>query len=659
MNKIKSPILPKYLITALLLLLLSSLVHPVSASEEEKELFQVSQKSFEDGFYDVAVRYITQLLQDYPQTEKRIQANLLLGQCYFFKSQYLKAYEIFQGLLQYPELKDVTLYWLGETYLKGTDYRQAQEQYQQVIKLYPNSTYAPQSLYSLGWSYFEQNKLSEACQIFSQFLNSYPDHQLTEDVLFKLGESKYNLKDYAQTIKQFQSYLKNYPQSTHLGEVHFYIAESYYYLDDPASAALYYAKVPDLSYDNKLILMARVSLGWSYLKLKNYPKAEESFNDALKFSKEKDIVSDDIFLGQASLYSELGKHQEALKAYTQLIEQFPQSQRLLEALLGQANSFYQLEDYTNAIKSYQALIARLSDPQTAGGNIKEITEKSYFGLAWSSLKTGDIDAAIKNFGIIKDQTESQVVKVSALSQIGDAYQDSDRLEKAVEIYDNLLEEYPDSPYTDYIQYRQGIALLRMGKMEAATLSFQTLKSNFPKSKYLNDVQYYLGVAYFKKGDWAKAKDYVTDFLKTPSENNKFIAEAQYVLSLSFFNLQDYSAALKNFEEIIKKHPAQLAMTKNSTINIAKCYYKLGQIDEALTRFKAILTQFPNSDVEEDALIWIGDHYLASSILMRPLYTTPNLLNVFRGARNSILSAMSSLKVIRLRVNSPRPLTFLN
>ena len=90
----------------------------IFAENEEKELFLVAQKSFEDGFYDIAIRYIDQLLEEHPQTDNRIQANLLLGQCHFFKSQYLKAYEVFQDLLQYSEFKDATLFWLGENSLK-------------------------------------------------------------------------------------------------------------------------------------------------------------------------------------------------------------------------------------------------------------------------------------------------------------------------------------------------------------------------------------------------------------------------------------------------------------------------------------------------------------------------------------------------------------
>ena len=71
----------------------------LGAQTEESELFLVAQKAFDDGFYDIAIRYIQEFFEKYPQTQKRIQAQLLLGQCYFFKGQYLKAFDMFQELL--------------------------------------------------------------------------------------------------------------------------------------------------------------------------------------------------------------------------------------------------------------------------------------------------------------------------------------------------------------------------------------------------------------------------------------------------------------------------------------------------------------------------------------------------------------------------------
>ncbi len=198
----------------------------------ETELFLVAQKAFEDGFYDVSMRYIHQLFEENPKTEKHIQAKLLLGQCYFFRSQYLKAYDTFQGLVQYNEYKDATLYWLGETYLKGSDYKNAEKQYTQLIDLYPDSIYTPQAHYSLGWTYFSQNKFKKAKAAFLKLIHNFPIHQLTEDSSFKLAETEYNLRAYENTIQYFKSYILNYPKSRRHAQAYFYIAESYYFLEN-------------------------------------------------------------------------------------------------------------------------------------------------------------------------------------------------------------------------------------------------------------------------------------------------------------------------------------------------------------------------------------------------------------------------------------------
>ena len=594
---------------------------------DERELFLVAQKAFEDGFYDVAIRYIDQLFQEYPQTEKRIQAKLLLGQCYFFQSQYLKAYDTFQSLLEHTEFKDATLFWLGETYLKGSDYKKANEQYRQLISLFPESEYAPQAYYSLGWSYFVQQDLKKAKEIFTQFLRTFPAHQLAEDTAFKLAEVEYNLRDYEQAIQRFQNYAAKYPQSRNHAQAFFYIAESYYYLEDYLTAVTYYAKSAEISYDNKLVLMSKVSLGWSYLKLEKFKIAQTYFDDAFKFAQEKNILSDDVYLGQATFYAEIGNLEKARDAYTDLIANFPKSERIVEAYLGLANTHYQGKNYRDAIKTYQKIIERAADAPLP----PEIAEKTYFGLAWAQLKGGDVDAAIKSFQTIKDSTESKTVKISALTQIGDAYQDIEQYEKAVGVYDKILSEFPDSPYTDYVQYRQGIALLKMDKIEAATLSFQTLKTNFPLSKYINDINYYLAVAYFKKDDWPVAKEYIHEFIAGLPQADKFRAEASYILALSHFNLREYQESLTVLFNIIKDFPSETAMVRNAELYIAKCNYKMGAVGEAIKKFQTLVGKYPKSKTAHDALLWLGDHYLEASDFDNAILHYEKLIREFPGS----------------------------
>jgi len=596
---------------------------------DEAELFLVAQKAFEDGFYDVSMRYINQLFEENPKTEKHIQAKLLLGQCYFFKSQYLKAYDTFEGLLKYNEYKDATLYWLGETYLKGSDYKNAEKQYTQLIDLYPDSIYTPQAHYSLGWTYFSQNKFKKAKKAFLKLIRKFPIHHLAEDSSFKLAETEYNIHAYENAIQYFKSYVLNYPKSRRHAQAYFYIAESYYFRENYLTAVTYYAKTAEIAYDNKLILMGKTSLGWSYLKLEKFKLAQQYFNDAYQFAKEKNILSDDVLLGQATFYAEMGNHNEALKAYKQLIKKFPDSGRIIEATLGLANTYYQTKNYVQAIKSYRVIINASLDDKAQ----EKILEKAYFGLAWAHLKSGDIDSAVESFETIKNSTASKIVKISALTQIGDAYQDVGQFQKAISFYDKVLRDFADSPYTDYVQYRQGIALLKMEEIEAATLSFQSLQANFPTSKYLNDIKYYLAVAYFKKEDWKTARAHIHEFIDGLPQSNKFLAEANYILALSNFNLKEYKEAIRIFQIILKDFSQEKALVKNAELYIAKSNYEMNSIADALKKFQVIVDTYPKSKVAQEALMWLGDHHLEDSDFDSAIVYYKKFIDMFPGSQS--------------------------
>lgn len=606
-----------------------SSVSIAEAQNNDSELFLVAQKAFEDGFHDVAIRYVTQLLEEFPETQKRIQARLLLGQCYFFKSQYLKAFEIFNDLLQYAEFKDETLFWLGETYLKGMDFKQAKAHYRQLIELYPNSIFTPQAYYSIGWVEFEENKFIESRSSFQKLIEKFPDHPLVEDSTFKLGEIEYNLRNFEKTIDVFTKYIEENTRSTKKAEAFFYIAESYYYLNDPLTAVTYYAKTAEISYENKLILMAKVSLGWSYLKLEKYKLAAENFDSAMSFAQEKGILSDDVFLGQATLYTQTKDFDQALKAYRLLIDTFPNSRRISESYLGIANIYYNLEKYDLAVENYLKIIDINKNEKT----LNEILEKSYFGLAWSYLKLNDIESSVKNFEAIRDKTDNKTVKISALTQIGDAYQDVGELEKSIQVYDQILTNYPESQYADYVQYRQGIALLKNDKIEAATLSFHSLRSNFPNSKYLVDVNYYLAVSYFKKSNWTLAKHQILEFLNTLSPDSELGPESLYILGLSQFNLKEYENAIESFKKIIKNYPFKKDILRTAEIGIAKSFYENKQIEEAIKHFNQIIVKYPDSEETQESLIWLGDHYLEDGQYQKAIDYYQQFVNSFPGSES--------------------------
>src|SRR5208283_1138014 len=117
------------------------------AQSTEIDLLSAAQQAFNDGFSDVATRYLEDFLDKYPQSPNLPTAKLLLGQCDFLQGRYAKALGLFEGLGRQTDNKDEILFWRGETYLKQNRLPDAQHDYQSVIDGFPRSPYAPQALY--------------------------------------------------------------------------------------------------------------------------------------------------------------------------------------------------------------------------------------------------------------------------------------------------------------------------------------------------------------------------------------------------------------------------------------------------------------------------------------------------------------------------------
>jgi len=600
--------LRRLVLAGLLPVLLMSAPGPAGAQETttEDELFSTAQRAFDDGFHDVAVRYLEQFLPQYPQSPKANQARLLLGQCYFLSNDYNKALDMFRSV-RGDENKDMLLFWLGETYLKLSDYPRARENYQQLLDKFPDSVYIPQSLYSLAWSYFDHKEYAKAGDIFQKLAAQFPKHQLAEDASLKAADCIYNLGDYRRAIAEFEKYMAVYPQTAHAGEIYLNIADAYYYMEDFTQSMAAYEKAIKASSDPAQVQTAYIGRIWCAIKKKSYDQGRKWIKEAMDLSKSKSLPAEDLLLAQGQLLYEQGDWDAAVNAYTDLISQFPSGARRLEGYLGRANAYYLLKKFPEAAEDFKFILEH-SRP----GPDAEIIEKAGLGMGWTYVKLNSIDEAVRSFRSVLARTAREDTKVNALVQIADAYQDAGRFDEAVRAYDNALKDHPKNPWEDYVQYRQAIAFLKQDKTDPALDGFQRLQKDFPDSKYLEDINYYMGVIEFKKGDWGIAASRMEDFLKGLTHPSDFSPEANYILALSYLNLKQPEEALKIFQKILRLYPDDDAVAKNADIGIAKCESELGQAKEAVKRFKIIVYKYPRTDVEQEALLWLAQYAMKSS-----------------------------------------------
>jgi tetratricopeptide (TPR) repeat protein len=573
----------------------------------EEELFSTAQRAFDDGFHDVAIRYLEEFVPAYPQSLKLNQAKLLLGECQYFKNNFNKALELFKSISPVKDNQDALFFWTGETYLKLSNYPQARVHYNKLLASFPDSVYLPQALYSLGWSYFDEKRYQEAEDVFSKLTARFPKQQLSEDARLKIGQCIYNLGNYSAAIKEFNEYLLLYPQTTHAAEIQLNIADAYYYMEDFTQAMTTYEKVIKSAEDYKLILTGYSGKIWCAIKKKTYDQAQKWIKEALDLAKAKNVPAEDLFLAKADMLYEKGDWDLAVQAYNDLLQSFPNGAHRLEAHLGRGNAYYFLEKFSEAVEDFKfVLVHRQPDGDS------EILAKANLGLGWAYVKLNDIEAAVKSFREVAQNSSRPEMKVNALIQLADAYHETGKLDEAVSMYQDILKAHADSSLADYVQYRLAITFLKSENIAGASGALETLAQVYPASKYLEDINYYQGVIQYKQGNWKATVEHMQNFLRGLTRPSDFAPEANYILALAYLNLKQADDALKIFQKILRLYPEDETVAKNSDIGIAKCQFELGQVKEAVKRFKLIVYKYPKTDIEQEALLWLAQYALKNS-----------------------------------------------
>ena len=239
---------------------------------------------------------------------------------------------------------------------------------------------------------------------------------------------------------------------------------------------------------------------------------------------------------------------------------------------------------------------------------------------------------------------------------GVIYYDLGDYTNALTIFQQLVNDFPDSQYADDAQYYIGyINEKKLGYYIQALLGYQELINNYPDSSYADDAQLGIGNCYYVTYDYSHAieayqkliDDYpessllslaqysiaqsyrkLANYEQAILEFNKVIesypesdyaAPAQYYIGYSHYQAQDYSQAILEFQKTIDNYPDSTWPGESERL-IAPCaqYYigwclgeKLGQWEDAISAFQKIIDDYPGStwssgsEIPPDAQYQIG------------------------------------------------------
>jgi len=127
---------------------------------------------------------------------------------------------------------------------------------------------------------------------------------------------------------------------------------------------------------------------------------------------------------------------------------------------------------------------------------------------------------------------------SVYSQSPDFPYDQGATHAALEVFDEMLENYPDSPYAEdclklkkealeklaYKEYRAGRLYKRMGDYGSAVIYFSLMQQDYPDSKYFFKAFYQKAYCYFKEKQFDKALESIEQAIASTLDDEDDISK---------------------------------------------------------------------------------------------------------------------------------------
>ena len=178
---------------------------------------------------------------------------------------------------------------------------------------------------------------------------------------------------------------------------------------------------------------------------------------------------------------------------------------------------------------------------------------------------------------------------------GIIYYNSGNYETAILTFQQLLDDFPDSPYADDAQYYIGyIYEKKLGCCYyiQALLEYQELISNYPDSSYADDAQLGIGNCYYVTYDYSHAIEAYQKLIDDYPESS-LLALAQYSIGQSYRKLANYGQAILEFNKVIESY-SESDYPAPAQYYIGYSYYEAKNYNQAILEFQAAIDNYPSS-----------------------------------------------------------------
>ena len=465
--------------------------------------------------------------------------------------------DMFDKSLKYEKydrsLRARAIYWRGEAWYRLAHFDEAKTDYETFMGIPGSMLLSEYNMvrYNLGYAFFNLKDYTNALNHFKTF-----DESVTNVKPEVLADTKNRIADCFYITTDYPMAISYYDKSIEYG----YLDADYAMFQKGFSLGLMsnekgktevltalIEKFPTSSYVPNAIF----ERGRSYIVLKDYKMGEADFN-AIISGYPGSLFVPRAIVQLGLLYYNLGENEKAVEQYKKVIENFKSSPEARYAMTGLKNTYVEMND----VEAYFAYIKTLDG-------------------------YGDVNMAQKD---------------SLLYTSGENLYMTSKYDKATEVFQNYLSEFPDGSFRQNAQYYLAECLRSEGNNKEA-LKLYSVIAGEPNNQFYEPVLLTASSILFENEDYSTSMDYYEKLEKAASNDANRLTALKGQLR-SAYQAGDAQKTIIVAGKINSSVNVPEELVREATFMNAKANYSLNNFEEALRDFRKVATEVISAEGAE-------------------------------------------------------------
>ncbi len=520
------------------------------------------------------------------------------GKELFVQRKFAASYRSFEDFLKSTENIQAGQIHEAEFYMAANSFElrkdNALARLKEFFYKHPYTPFYDKTNLMLGILEYEQKNYEAAITYFNNIDYKKLSFRERTDYLFSKGYACLATERYAEARNIFRE-LKGM-------NTRFNLTATYYYAYSEYALGNYGAALPDfLTIENNPAYNNIVPyyIVHIYYAQKEYDKLYDKANRLLRENPDNK--------NNGEIYRILGRIAYEKKDYAGAVDNFRKSEAILPQVYRSdlyhfGLSYYQLKNYTEAVKYLSRVVTQRD----------EMTENAYLHLGNAYLKLNDkTNARLSYEAALRTSFNKSVREEAMYNYALTTYETTTAFGESITAFEQLLNEFPNSKYTNQAYDYLASALMSTKNYESAYQTIQKIKN--PNARLLETRQYLLyqiGTEAYIQNNFEKAIEYFTLSLQS-APTGIYSAESIFWRAESYFRTGNTDKGLADLRAFNNNSNSKTSANRvMANYSMGYGYFNTKDYTNALTWFLKYVENETNTGktTYADALNRAGDCY---------------------------------------------------